>query len=233
MQKQQFRRILLVAISVSVAFPLSALGECTQRRVDCDTRLVKIFSAIGLELPSEVRVTEQELRDAMGSCKVCKATVKALFKMKDAVFKVIDGLPRLDGIFDSACNSHNRCYTYGDATYGYSRNHCDSEFYDRMTRKCRDNLYFLDILTLGGCEAAAGSLYGVVRQLGEDAYMSSEQGECCEFDVDVSKSRFSMMGGFELAYLPANTAQCKISPELEKVHAVPDNETSVYLLVAH
>ncbi len=87
--------------------------------------------------------------------------------------------------FHPACVTHDFCYRHGFATYGASRDECDSNFYDNMKTACAGAFGFivLDLEQAAICNLAASSTYNAVRAYGEKHYKTTG-GSYCEYRDD-------------------------------------------------
>lgn len=82
--------------------------------------------------------------------------------------------------FHGACVAHDLCYRHGAATYGLSREECDTEFYDSMKTACSGfkGLGVLDPEEFAKCQFAARQTYEAVRTHGEKHFRSATSTFC-------------------------------------------------------
>lgn len=87
--------------------------------------------------------------------------------------------------FYPSCEQHDYCYRHGAATYGKSKNACDSEFLFDMQAQCSPE-DFIDMLALAGdrlieCRAVVMEFYLAVQRYGANRYQSAKS-TYCEYD---------------------------------------------------
>jgi len=87
--------------------------------------------------------------------------------------------------FYPSCEQHDYCYRHGAATYGKSKNACDSEFLLDMQAQCNPE-DFIDMLALAGdrqieCAAVTIEFYMAVQKYGVNRYQSAKS-TYCEYD---------------------------------------------------
>jgi serine/threonine protein kinase len=108
-----------------------------------------------------------------------------LGKLLDEAGQPLTSLMRYNAKFEPACRRHDRCYRYGNQTYGKSRDQCDSEFRDDMRMICT-MLTPLDVETLGAsmteCNKAAEKYYQDVARLGSQDFKSGTGSAFCEYE---------------------------------------------------
>lgn len=81
--------------------------------------------------------------------------------------------------FHPACVQHDFCYRHGFATYGLSREDCDTEFYENMKDTCGTAIFsFLDFRNAGACRLTANRMYDAVRRHGEKHYRTTTSSYC-------------------------------------------------------
>jgi coproporphyrinogen III oxidase len=87
--------------------------------------------------------------------------------------------------FHPACVTHDFCYRHGVATYGVTRDECDTAFYDDMKKTCKGlgGLGVLDIQGFGTCQLAANQTYEAVRRRGEEHFQTTTS-TYCEYRED-------------------------------------------------
>ncbi len=85
--------------------------------------------------------------------------------------------------FANACVQHDYCYRHGKKTYGYTRNQCDSTFYDGMKKQC-GKMSWWDYITgrKTACYAAATEFYSAVRARGGSSYKDTQSSTCCSYN---------------------------------------------------
>ena len=96
-----------------------------------------------------------------------------------------DSQSRYQEYFYPSCEQHDYCYRHGAATYGKSKNTCDSEFLQDMQAQCNPD-DFVDFLVLADgkfmeCDAVAMEFYLAVQKYGADRYQSAKS-TYCEYD---------------------------------------------------
>lgn len=82
--------------------------------------------------------------------------------------------------FHDACVSHDLCYRHGAATYGHSREECDTEFYSNMKSACDGpaGLGVLDPEEFAKCRLAALETYKAVKEHGDKYYRTGTSTYC-------------------------------------------------------
>ncbi len=87
--------------------------------------------------------------------------------------------------FHPACVTHDFCYRHGVATYGVTRDECDTVFYNDMKKACKGlgGLSVLDIQGFATCQLAANQTYEAVRRRGEEHFQSTTS-TYCEYRED-------------------------------------------------
>jgi hypothetical protein len=82
--------------------------------------------------------------------------------------------------FHGACVTHDLCYRHGAATYGLSREECDTEFYGNMKDACIGfkGIGVLDPEDFAKCQFAAKQTFEAVRTHGEKHYRSASSTYC-------------------------------------------------------
>jgi protein kinase-like protein/phospholipase A2-like protein/VCBS repeat protein len=112
----------------------------------------------------------------------CAAHLGALL---DEAGQPLTSMMRYNAKFEPACRRHDRCYRYGNQTYGKSRDQCDSEFRDDMRMIC-SMLTPLDVETMGAsmteCDKAAEKYYQDVVRLGSQNFKSGTGSAFCEYE---------------------------------------------------
>ena len=96
-----------------------------------------------------------------------------------------DSQSRFQDYFYPSCEQHDYCYRHGAATYGKTKNVCDSEFLKDMQAQCKPH-DFTSLLVLAGdhlleCGAVAVEFYLAVQKYGADRYQSAKS-TYCEYD---------------------------------------------------
>jgi hypothetical protein len=84
--------------------------------------------------------------------------------------------------FHPACVTHDFCYRHGSATYGATREECDTTFHEGMKSACSGNSLFdlVDFEQSAMCLIAADQTYNSVRRYGEKHYQTISS-TYCEF----------------------------------------------------
>jgi hypothetical protein len=94
-----------------------------------------------------------------------------------------DSQPRFQDHFYPSCEQHDFCYRHGFATYGKSRDACDTEFLSDMQSQCQlDNI--VEILLVRHhleCNAVALEFYTAVQKYGDTRFKFSNS-TYCEYD---------------------------------------------------
>lgn len=96
-----------------------------------------------------------------------------------------DSQTRFKEYFYPSCEQHDYCYRHGAATYGMSKNACDSEFLLDMQAQCHpDNI--TELLQLAGdgyttCGAVAVEFYLAVQKYGANRFKANTS-TYCEYD---------------------------------------------------
>jgi hypothetical protein len=96
-----------------------------------------------------------------------------------------DSQTRFKEYFYPSCEQHDYCYRHGAATYGMSKNTCDSEFLLDMQAQCHpDNI--TELLQLAGngyttCGAVALEFYLAVQKYGASRFKTTTS-SYCEYD---------------------------------------------------
>lgn len=87
--------------------------------------------------------------------------------------------------FHPACVTHDFCYRHGVATYGATREECDTAIYSDMKNACKGfgGLGVLDAKEFGICQLAANQTYEAIRRHGEKHFQTSAS-TYCEYRVD-------------------------------------------------
>ena len=87
--------------------------------------------------------------------------------------------------FHPACVTHDFCYRHGFATYGTTREECDTIVYDDMQKACggTGGLDVFDFQEYGICQLAANQTYSAIRRYGEKHYQTATS-SYCEYRVD-------------------------------------------------
>ena len=87
--------------------------------------------------------------------------------------------------FHPACVTHDFCYRHGFATYGATRQECDTVFYNDMKKVCTGmgGLGVLDVKEFGICQLAANQTYEGVRRYGEKHFRTTAS-TYCEYRED-------------------------------------------------
>jgi coproporphyrinogen III oxidase len=82
--------------------------------------------------------------------------------------------------FHPACVTHDFCYRHGFATYGTTREECDTAIYDDMKKACKGlgGLGVLDVKEFGVCQVAANQTYEAIRRHGEKHYQTTTSTNC-------------------------------------------------------
>jgi hypothetical protein len=94
---------------------------------------------------------------------------------------------RYSEFFYPSCEQHDYCYRHGEATYGKSKNVCDSEFLLDMQDQCRpDTVKEVFMLQAGNgytsCGAVALEFYIAVQKYGAGRYRTGAGSTRCEYD---------------------------------------------------
>jgi hypothetical protein len=94
---------------------------------------------------------------------------------------------RYSEFFYPSSEQHDYCYRHGEATYGKSKNVCDSEFLLDMQDQCRpDTVKEVFMLQAGNgytsCGAVALEFYIAVQKYGAGRYRTGAGSTRCEYD---------------------------------------------------
>jgi hypothetical protein len=87
--------------------------------------------------------------------------------------------------FHPACVKHDFCYRHGFATYGATREECDTVIYEDMKKACggMGGLGVLDVKEFGICQFAANQTFEAVRRHGEKHFRTTTS-TYCEYRED-------------------------------------------------
>lgn len=87
--------------------------------------------------------------------------------------------------FHPACVTHDFCYRHGFATYGTTREECDTVIYEDMKAACKGfgGLGVLDVKEFSVCQVAANQTYEAIRRHGEQHYQTATS-TYCEYRED-------------------------------------------------
>ncbi len=82
--------------------------------------------------------------------------------------------------FHPACVTHDFCYRHGVATYGATREECDTAIYDDMKKACKGmgGLGVLDVKDFSICQLAANQTYEAIRRKGEKHFQTTASTYC-------------------------------------------------------
>jgi hypothetical protein len=82
--------------------------------------------------------------------------------------------------FHPACVTHDFCSRHGVATYGATREECDTAMYDDMKKACKGmgGLGVLDVKEFGICQLAASQTYEAIRSHGEKHFQTTASTYC-------------------------------------------------------
>jgi len=82
--------------------------------------------------------------------------------------------------FHPACVTHDFCYRHGVATYGVSREECDTAIYDDMKNACKGygGLGVFDVKEFGICQFAANQTYEAIRRHGDKHFQTGTSTYC-------------------------------------------------------
>lgn len=82
--------------------------------------------------------------------------------------------------FHPACVIHDFCYRHGFATYGATREECDTVIYEEMKKACQGfgGLGALDVKEFSMCQLAANRTYEAIRRYGEQHFQTSSSTYC-------------------------------------------------------
>jgi hypothetical protein len=88
--------------------------------------------------------------------------------------------------FHPACVTHDFCYRHGFATYGTTREECDTVIYEDMKKSCKGlgGLGVLDVKEFSVCQLAANQTYEAIRRHGEQHYQTTTS-TYCEYREDL------------------------------------------------
>src|SRR5207247_1070748 len=97
----------------------------------------------------------------------CSLRLSAL--VKDGELKMDDWVVPLVGSFNTlfrhACTRHDNCYRFGNKTYGFSREHCDTEWREMALDACHSPerakllLSGTGVVAVASCEGVAELYY--------------------------------------------------------------------------
>lgn len=98
----------------------------------------------------------------------------------EVVLVLSDDYSRQANKFNAACVTHDFCYRHGYATYGRSREQCDSNFLEDMKNECKGpaGLGVIDIKDHSACLIAATQTYEAVRTYGEQHFRTRSSTYC-------------------------------------------------------
>lgn len=82
--------------------------------------------------------------------------------------------------FHPACVTHDFCYRHGVATYGVTREECDTIIYEDMKKACKGvgGLGALDVKEFSICQLAASQTHGAIRRYGEKHFQTTASTYC-------------------------------------------------------
>ena len=82
--------------------------------------------------------------------------------------------------FHPACVTHDFCYRHGFATYGTTREECDTVIYEDMKKACKGlgGLGALDVKEFSLCQLAANRTYEAIRRYGEQHFQTTASTYC-------------------------------------------------------
>lgn len=111
-----------------------------------------------------------------------------------------------DSKFQGACSSHDFCYRFGYATYGYSKSRCDYLFSKEMNNICVNVDWILIAsggLSVPACKAAAKIYYGAVVVGGASSFKKGRKK--CRYKGFCPPGKFSTTGNLNNCKCPLNT----------------------------
>ncbi len=137
-----------------------------------------------------------------------------------------------DAKFQGACSTHDYCYRFGYATYGYSRSRCDTRFLREMNNICFNVDWALVLsggLSVPACRAAAKIYYGAVVAAGTSAFKKGRIK--CRYKGLCHPGKFSTTGYFNNCKCPLNTRKVytdKITKSTAYCKGLVDCPTGVF-----
>ncbi len=155
------------------------LVEITTKEGNYRDFVVKDVGTDAIEGPSEnIRFNEIESivkRSWKEPAHPCGGGVPVGCSIPEVVLLLSGDYKRQAEKFHPACVTHDFCYRHGVATYGVTRDECDTAFYSDMKKACKGwgGLDLLDIQAFGKCQLAASQTSEVVRRRGEKHFQST------------------------------------------------------------
>ncbi len=137
-----------------------------------------------------------------------------------------------DAKFQGACSTHDYCYRFGYATYGYSKFRCDAAFIQEMNNIC-SNLDWVLLasagLSFGACRAAAKVYYSAVVVGGASSFKKGRKQ--CRYMGLCPPGKFSTTGNLNNCKCPLNTRKVyteKLSKSTAYCKGLADCPTGIF-----